>query len=436
LKSELKLEGDLFSLNDSDIPSKLSEVNSRPEKLGPLLVFGLLAALLMFPGCGKIKNPDAKEDERHSFLFFNYTIENPHAHPAQIITNGEQEFAGRTLKALLLTNYFPEKVFKEFARDTGAGFKLTLVSTPEEIIQRVTAGEKFDLTMGPGYLAQRFISEQRLHPLNHQNLSNIHHLERYFVTNVFDPHQNYAVPYLWSVAGLVYNSDHYQAPPSTWADLIDPPLARRAELAGKIAFLPGPYRALAAALVHLGKSPDTTNTNELVTAATLLLTNAQALHFQFASSDLAHKMITSEILIAQCYGYQAQMIDRLDAKMDFAVPTDGTWITYDFLFIPATAPPRQKALAEAFINYLLDPRVAGSVVHYSSHASVVEGARTFVPPEERRGPAYMHPDEHDGVLYVQTFDKGVTSLREELWAQLQKAADLSPNTNQPPSAPH
>jgi spermidine/putrescine-binding protein len=256
--------------------------------------------------------------------------------------------------------------------------------------------------------------------LNQARIPNLKNLDPDFHTNVFDPGSRHAIPYLWSTAGIAYNFDQLDHIPHSWGDLLIPDPPHQAQLTGRISLLPGPVRAIAAALLHLGHSPNENATNNLEAAGQLLERQMGTLHFRFLGTKLVNALDHGDILMAEAYSSEAERARRHNPHINFALPEDGVWLTIDHLVIPKATDARHQALAETFINYLLDPVVAAKVVNYSFHATTVSEARAFVDAEIRLGPPYSRPNH----IVVQTFDREGDAYRQLLWRRLTNAFNV------------
>ena len=388
-----------------------------------------LTAFPILVGCGKIDNPVADPKKGPNWTFLNYKVKN--AEPGvDELKRISKKYSGCRIKILASSNLIPPAVFKEFSRATGVDVDIHAVITPDEIPERLADGKEVDLILGPGHVVQRLIAEHRLKALNHQNIANLDRIDRRFATNFFDPGQHYSVPYFWSYAGIAYNRLYFDHPPRTWLDVLSPRTELHGLLDHRISLLPGPQRALAAALIHHQSSPNTDDPKEILVAGQLLLTNATTWRYRYLLDGLPKAMASKEVLIAQCYSSDAAVAARRDFHIDFALPEDGTWLTIDSFAIPSAVDCRKQEITERFIGFLLEPRIAGEVVNHSLRASTVSGARAFVDSEERNGAVYVHPDKKHP-MYYQFYEQDSYALREQIWQSL---SNLS-KTAQPATAP-
>ncbi|MHB8522039.1 MAG: polyamine ABC transporter substrate-binding protein [Limisphaerales bacterium] len=390
------------------------KLDCRIRAFGQTVLLVLLA--LTLPGCGKINNPHPDAREKRGLIFFNYFVENrmETANAGTKASDNRQIYEGLTLRVLVWTNYLPTAVLKGFTDRFGAQVAVSYYDTNDELYDRLARGEPFDVVMPAGFMLQRLIERGMVRELNHKSLANLRYLDPEYHTNLFDPGNAHAIPYLWSTAGIAYNFNHLDHIPHKWADLLDPDPAHATGLSNRVSLLPGPVRAIAAALVHLGHSPNSNDTKDLDAAAEVLQTQMEKVHFRFLGGALADALVSEDILMAQAYSSEAERARRRNPHINFTLPEDGVWLTVDHLAIPATTDAQHKVLAEAFINYLLDPVIAAKVVNYSRHASTLSEARAFVEPEVKLGPPYLRPDH----IVLQMYDRQGDAYRQLLWDRM------------------
>ena len=83
----------------------------------------------------------------------------------------------------------------------------------------------------------------------------------------YDPENRYTVPYTWGTLGIIYNTTMVSQPITSWSAMFDP------QYAGQVLMINNSRDALAAALLYLGYSINTTDESQLEDLAEL--TNAR-----------------------------------------------------------------------------------------------------------------------------------------------------------------
>lgn len=107
---------------------------------------------------------------------------------------------------------------------------------------------------------------------------------------------------------------------------------------------------------------------------------------------------------------------REDPETHFFVPREGSTVGVDNAAITSKAPHRD--LAEKFINFLCEPKIAARNAVGVGAAAPVAAALEFLPPDVRNNPAMYPPPE---IMRCLEFLKDLgeqTKLYDELWTQI------------------
>ena len=131
----------------------------------------------------------------------------------------------------------PADLLERFTAETGIEAELTLHSTNEEIMGKLTAsgGKGYDVVFVSSPFVQALASMGIAARLDHGKLSNIGNLYAEAAAMPHDPGNWFSVPYGWGTTGLCYRSDLVSFTPDSWFDLLRPRGDRHfdAECAGR-----------------------------------------------------------------------------------------------------------------------------------------------------------------------------------------------------------
>ena len=236
----------------------------------------------------------------------------------------------------------------------------------------------------------------------------------------------FGIPYFSGSIGLAYQRDEREPLPIEWSVLFEHsvreavPRTRRF----RTIIMQDMRFSLGSALIYLGQSPSTDDAAQVAQAADLLIqliTNRRAfLESENTPEYLAHRMV--DLAMA----YSADPLRALDFNrgVGFANPLPGTIVWYDCLAIVKGSP--HPDAAAAFIDFLLDPRVAGFISSTSRYASTLSRIETdviqFIDEEVRNGFAYTFPDASNQFL-LQALDPAVRAIYDREWARVLAAAE-------------
>ena len=97
-------------------------------------------------------------------------------------------------------------VIAEFEALTGIKVNYTTFSTNEEVYARLrNGGASYDILIPSDYMVARMIREGMLEKLDFDNIPNLKNISESFLNPIFDPTNEYSVPYTWGTVGVIYN---------------------------------------------------------------------------------------------------------------------------------------------------------------------------------------------------------------------------------------
>ena len=291
-----------------------------------------------------------------------------------------------TIRVFNWGNYMDESILGEFTERTGIRVIYTTFASNEEMYSRVTAGgSDFDLLFPSDYMIERMIREELLYQLDFSNIPNFRYIDERFHNLPYDPGGLYSVPYMWGTLGILYNTAMVgDVVVDSWDILWDP------QFAGQIFMYDSMRDSFAVALKRLGFSLNTTNPDELMAARDSLI-EQRPLVRAYVGDDVKHSMIGREAALAVVYSGDAMFTMELNPDLNYVVPREGSNVWFDAMVIPRGA--RNKAGAEAFINFLNYPEIALRNTMYIGYSTTNAAAFTMLPEEIRNDPVYWPPDE-------------------------------------------
>lgn len=324
--------------------------------------------------------------------------------------------AGQIDGDLLVVNQTSSPVFtavEQFERRYGVVVEEQSYDSDEDLLARVSAGaDPVDLILmeeSLAYVMGRNGLLLTLDPLAVPGRSNL--IPR------FDPARwSYPaevgegflwVPYLWGTVGVGVNVN--LATPEiepTWELIFD--LDRAWVYAGRISLMEDPRQALAAALFHLGHSPNTSSPQQVAEAADLLAAT-RALLTRFDSVDYARRLVDGAVDVA--HGRSDvffEVIPDGSADFDYVIPREGAVIWADVMAAPVTA--RSPCTAHSFIDFILEPRISAGMSNNSGLASPNREALDYINPLLTRNPVIYPPPETMNALVRLELDEELERL--------------------------
>lgn len=271
-------------------------------------------------------------------------------------------FEGQTLNVYNWTTYVAEDTISNFQELCGlAEVQYDTFASNEDLLAAISQGNPgYDIIVPTDYMVSVMIEQGLLDTLNKDNIPNLANVSPDLLGAPHDPENDYSVPYQWGTIGIGYNREKVGKELLTWNDLF--------EYQGSVAWLEDQRTMLGIALKELGYDPNSENPSEIAEAGDFLVTNGSNVR-TIAQDDGQALLERGDVDATVEYsGDIFQIIYECECDTyAYVIPDDGGVIWTDNLAIPVDAP--NKALAEVFIDYILDPQVGADISNYTAYGS-------------------------------------------------------------------
>jgi len=280
------------------------------------------------------------------------------------------------------SDYIDEDLIKEFEEQTGAKVQYDTFGSDEDLEQKMkTGGTGYDVIFPSDRGLPGLLEEGRLLELDRDQLPNWKNLDPKILGTRHDPKNRYSVPYFWGTLAVGVRTDHVKEPVKGFEVLFDE------RYKGHIVMLDDGEHAVAAALLHLGLPMNSTKDEDLTRARDLLLKQKPLVNAY--TENFKAKLKSGEAWVALGWSGDLLQAGREGAPVRCIVPESGTLIWVDSMAIPKGAP--EPALAHAFINFMLDPKVAARNAKKVRYASPNKAARALMDRSLLDDPAIFPP---------------------------------------------
>ncbi|MDL1903087.1 spermidine/putrescine ABC transporter substrate-binding protein, partial [Anaerolineae bacterium CFX9] len=173
-------------------------------------------------------------------------------------------FAGQTLSVYNWSTYIAEDTVANFEALCGVTVIYDVYDNNESMIASLSQGNPgYDIVVPTDYAVAQMIDRGLLQPLNLDNIPNFANLSDFLLDQVFDPGNQYSVPYQWGTIGIGYNIEAVGYEITSWEDVWN--------YNGPVAWLEEPRPMLGFALMLLGLDPNTTDPREIEMARDYLI---------------------------------------------------------------------------------------------------------------------------------------------------------------------
>ncbi len=339
--------------------------------------------------------------------------------------------AERVVNVYNWSDYITEETLKNFEQASGIHVVYDVYDSNEILEAKLLAGKTgYDVVFPSAHpFAQRQISAGLLTKLDKSKLSGHANLDAALMKTLshIDPGNAYLVPYMWGTTGLGFNIEKVKAllgdntPLDSWAVLFDENNAKKLSACG-ISMLDDEQEVFAAALIYLGKDPNTTDKNTLDEAAALLRRIQPYIKY-FHNSKYISDLANGDLCLVHGYsGDIFQARDRAEeAKNNIAItyiiPREGSLIWTDVMAIPLDAPHPVEALA--FIDYLLKPEVIASISNFVAYANANSKATALLDEEIRTNPGiYPPPNVQARLVAPAALPKDTQRYKTRSWTRV------------------
>jgi spermidine/putrescine transport system substrate-binding protein len=309
--------------------------------------------------------------------------------PLFLIVYGAPIYAGQAvLNVYAWAGYLPKAVLQAFTRETGIQVNYSTYESNEALYAKLKTGPHsgYDIIMPSSYCIARMRREGMLLPLDKNKLFYLKQLQPVLLdkADTYDPGNQYSIPYLWSVTGLVINSAyHHPGRLKTWQSLW------QADFKDKLLLLDDAREVFSVALLALGYSPNARDP-EQIQQAYLKLKQLMPNVRVFSSEGIASLYIDEELTAGIAWNGDVYRIQQENPAVQFYYPQEGYILSIDNLAVPIGA--KHIEYAYQFINFLLRPEVAACISLETGYATSNQEARHYLPLSILRNPI-IYPDE-------------------------------------------
>lgn len=317
--------------------------------------------------------------------------------------------ADQQLVFLSWADDLPLSVIEAFEAEFGVDVVYETYESTEEAVESLRAGRVYDVAVIDGPYIPGLVAADLLAEIDYRNVPNFRHVSANFRDLAFDPGNRYSVTYNWGLAGLIVRNDLVGRPVTAWRDLWAP------DLSGRVLVWEDKDILIGITLQSLGYSINTDSAVELDAALReLLRLRGHAISSGY-SPEVAMQALESGSAVLM-YGWSADALRAREEGMDvgFVLPEEGSIQWIDNFVIPASSP--RKALAEAFMDFMLRPEISALVVNEQYYPTANESAYPFIDPEILADPLVFPPLAKIANAEVHApAGASVRALHEQIW---------------------
>jgi putative spermidine/putrescine transport system substrate-binding protein len=256
-----------------------------------------------------------------------------------------------------------------FEKSTKCKVVVKTAGTSDEMVSLMNQGG-YDLVTASGDASLRLIYGKKIQPINTKLIPSFGTVDKRLQNAAWHTvgGVHYGTPYQWGPNVLMYNTDVFKTPPSSWSVTFEPqelPDGKSNE--GRVQAYDGPIYIADAALYLKSKNPalgikDPYELNETQYAAVLELLRAQHPLIQryWHDANVQVQDFTNEGIIASAsWPFQVNTLQANKQKIGSVVPKEGATGWADTTMMSATA--KHPNCAYKWMEWSLNPKVQGDV---------------------------------------------------------------------------
>lgn len=307
--------------------------------------------------------------------------------------------------------YIDESIFDEFEAKTGIKVVYQTYESNEVLYSKLKGGgANYDVIIPSDYMISRMISEGMLEKIDYSNIPNFTKLDDTYLNQIYDPDNEYTVPYMWGTVGIIYDPDVITEEVTSWGVLFDD------KYSGQILMFDNSRDAMGIALLYLGYSINTTDKAQLDEAYELLKAQNSILQAR-VMDQIFEKLEGGEAAIGPYYaGDYITMLEN-NPDLRFCLPEEGSNFFIDCMCIPKGA--KNKENAEAFINFMCETDIAVKNSLATGYSTPSKDAYEALPADIKNNPV-IYPGK-DVLARCETFinlPQDILDYYDTLWINL------------------
>ena len=321
----------------------------------------------------------------------------------------------RTLNVFNWGEYMDESLLQKFGKEYNVKVNYTTYDSNESMYAIVsTEGSTVDMIFPSDYMIERMIREERLNAINYDNIPNFKYISDFCKNRSFDPGNKYSVPYTWGTVGILYNKTMVTEPVDSWSVLWDE------KYKDNIYMYDSMRDSIGVALKKLGYSLNTKNEADIRAAGDALIAQ-KSLVKAYGTDDIKTSILQGSGAMGVVYSGDATKAFEEDKNGDlnYVIPKEGSNIWFDNVAIMKNS--KNADVAEAFINFLLDPENAAVNTAFIGYASPNSEVMKNIDEEYKSDPAF-NPSQADidrcEVYFDIAGDEKINKLYDEVWNKL------------------
>lgn len=320
------------------------------------------------------------------------------------------------------SNYIADSTVKRFDDQNNCTLVQNFFNDNEEMLAKIVAGANgYNTIVATSYAVEELALMGKIKPLDKSKLPNLKYINKQFLNQAYDPGNKYSVPYAYTPVFLAYNKDKLRQlgiVPDTWAVIFDPKYLNK--LKGKVTVFDSSRNVIAAALLYLGKDPNSENKADL-DAARAVIDRAAPYWAKFDSDSYYRGLLRGDVWVSMSYSIdifktiQDAKASHAKVNIDAMLQKEGNMYELDNMVIPVFN--KDDKLAYAFINMALNPQSAYELSALTGSSVPNDSAVARLDPAVRNLD-WIYPKNMNKMYVFKAYPPKTRILVNEMWTEI------------------
>lgn len=320
------------------------------------------------------------------------------------------------------SNYIAESTVQRFQRQNNCTLVQNFFNDNEEMLAKIVAGASgYSAIVATSYAVDELARMGKIKPLNKARLPNLKNIDPKFLNQAYDSNNKYSVPYAYTPVFLAYNQDKLKQlgiVPNTWAVIFDPKYLQK--LKGRVTVFDSSRNVISAALLYLGKNPNSINPKDLQAARDVIV-RAAPYWAKYDSDSYYRGLVRGDIWLSMSYSIDIfktmQDIQQSHSSihLNAMLQREGNMIELDNLVIPTFNTNDQQAYK--FLNLALDSQSALELSTATGSSVPNIAALTKLNPQVK-SLDWIYPHDMSKIHVFQAYPPKTRILVNEMWTEI------------------
>lgn len=283
-------------------------------------------------------------------------------------------------------DYVDADTLAAFEQETGIKVVYSPMDTIDSMLLKMSqnGGSEYDLILSSDFSLSILRKENLLQKLDMAKLANYSNLDPKFLSQYYDPDNEYVIPYTAGTPLIVYDPAQVPFEIKGYQDLWDE------RLTDSIVTLDNPRVMIGIVLKTMGQSFNVVDPEILNQAKEKMMSLYPNVRV-FADDSTYVPLVNGEVSVGFMYTPYVYLALQERPELKVVYPEEGMGFGVDGFVIPVNAPHADNA--HKLLDYLMRADVAAHCAEYQMYMCCNQAAMELVSEEYRNSPVIYIPDE-------------------------------------------